>query len=361
MRKQSLFIENSCCFVTQSKAKAVKITPHSRSRLCPGQGAYVGGRGFAKDTELFYSGLIFHGAYNENLMLEAWTRASQIPLPEDWRGKVFMVKSQELYIIGNPESWTSALNFPGHNSSYHASIIGQTAIIKFDHAAFSFEEIFVDYAEHLTLTSHPALHSKRKFRVAAAITPEEISQETAQGERLLTEAMSEALKVGGERLLTGALSEALKVRYNTGEMCDQETLSLLAQETPSTEKDWHWHQEEKTKFDLGFRQRKKANRASGSAILSLDASSLPSTTPMSSSSALSSNDSSSSPSTTPCLSLPSVDSSTSSSSPSTTNRSLRAAAQSLDASSLPSTTPCLSLPSVDSSTKRRRQSDDNTN
>ena len=237
MRKQSLFIENSSCFVTQSKAKAVKITPHSRSRLCPGQGAYVGGRGFAKGTELFYSGLIYHGEYNENLMLETWKKASTIRLPDNWKGKVFKVLSQKLYIIGNPEAWTSDLNYPGHNSSYHASIIGERAIIKFDHAAFSFEEIFVDYAEHLTLTSHHAPYVRRKIRFAVPIANGNMSQETAEGERLLT--------------------DSIILKYNVGNTRDPEAMSLFSQNTPNTEKDWHWHQEQKNNFDLGIRPKKK--------------------------------------------------------------------------------------------------------
>ena len=82
MEKQRSFIEHSCCFVTLSKAKGVKIR-HERFLQKPGQGAFVGGRGFAKDTELFYSGLIFHGEYNEVAMELAWKVASSISLPED--------------------------------------------------------------------------------------------------------------------------------------------------------------------------------------------------------------------------------------------------------------------------------------
>ena len=244
MQKQILFIEHSCCFVTQSKAIAVK-RKHSRERLSPGQGAYVGGRGFAKGTELFYSGLIYHGEYNENLMVQAWNQASQIRLPEDWKGKVFMVESQKLYIIGHPEAWTSALNFPGHNSPYHASIIGQKAIIKFDHAAFSFEEIFVDYAEHLTLTSHPVV--KRK----AAIALEDISLATAQGAKLRA-------------------IDIIKEAYNAKDITDPEIVHIISQKNPNTESTWEWYEEKETKFDFGPRQRKKPNNAPGTVAPPLD-------------------------------------------------------------------------------------------
>ena len=243
MEKQRSFIEHSCCFVTLSKAKGVKIR-HERFLQKPGQGAFMGGRDFAKDTELFYSGLIFHGEYNEVAMELAWKVASSISLPEDWRGKIFKVEKQKLYIIEHPHAWTSSLNYPGHNSSYHASILGNQAIIRFDHAAFCFEEIFVDYGDNLTLTNHSPPIGKR-----------------------------------------------------------------------NTEKNWPWHQEEKSKFEESSRKRKKTIKTSsslpstapsGSDAPSMDTPSLPSTAPISSGSNAPAKDSLSLPSTAPTTSKSTV-------------------------------------------------------
>jgi len=67
MAEQNEFLKASGCFRTKSNIQ------HTRSRFHlgdPGEGAFVGSCGIAKKTELFYSGLIYVGYYDEEKMLQ---------------------------------------------------------------------------------------------------------------------------------------------------------------------------------------------------------------------------------------------------------------------------------------------------
>ena len=149
--EQNEFLTKSGCFRAKSNIK------HARSRFQfgdPGEGAFVGSSGIAKNTELFYSGLIFFGYYDEDKMLQLWKTTFKENLPPKWENKVYQVE-RTIWIIGSPSQWTSFLNSNQIHSLCHAIIVvPDVGLIQFSNAAFSFDEVLLSYSNRLSMTAH---------------------------------------------------------------------------------------------------------------------------------------------------------------------------------------------------------------
>jgi len=100
-------------------------------------------------------------------MKKAWKKASKdrgdhVPLPENWTKKIFMV-TKDTYIIGDHRkiTWTSFIN--SHNSYHltHASIDGSRGIIKFHETVYGFDEVFLNYGVHISMSEHQSMNQKK--------------------------------------------------------------------------------------------------------------------------------------------------------------------------------------------------------
>ena len=149
-------------FVEESNDKSFRRTVHDA-----GLGAFAGGLGIGERTELVYSGLLYYGDFDAKKMKKAWNEASikrgdREPLPANWTKKIFMVE-KGTYIIGDhrANTWTSFIN--SHNSSQltHASIVGLKGLIVFHETVDGFDEVFLNYGVHISMTEHQPMNSKK--------------------------------------------------------------------------------------------------------------------------------------------------------------------------------------------------------
>ena len=149
-------------FVEESNDKSFRRTVHDA-----GLGAFAGGLGIGERTELVYSGLLYYGDFDAKKMKKAWNDASikrgdREPLAANWTKKIFMVE-KGTYIIGDhrANTWTSFIN--SHNSSQltHASIVGLKGLIVFHETVDGFDEVFLNYGVHISMTEHQPMNSKK--------------------------------------------------------------------------------------------------------------------------------------------------------------------------------------------------------
>ena len=105
MTEQNDFLTKSGCFRAKSNIKPARSRFHFGD---PGEGAFVGSSGIAKNTELFYSGQIFVGYYDEDKMLQLWKTTFKENLPPS--GKIKFIRwnahsgSSEVPVNGLPFS-----------------------------------------------------------------------------------------------------------------------------------------------------------------------------------------------------------------------------------------------------------------
>ena len=179
MTQQNEFLTKSGCFRAKSNIK------HARSRFQfgdPGEGAFVGSSGIAKNTELFYSGQIFVGYYDEDKMLQLWKTTFKENLPPKWENKVYQVE-RTIWIIGSPSQWTSFLNSNQIHSLCHAIIVvPDVGLIQFSNAAFSFDEVLLSYSNRLSTTAHspPIFPGQTKPKEKQSTKPKQTSVTIAQ-------------------------------------------------------------------------------------------------------------------------------------------------------------------------------------
>ena len=164
LKEQCEFLQSMACFVQKSSIQPLRKNS-TRHFQDPGRGAFVG-RGIAKDTILFYSGLLYFGEYNEGEMFKLWQTKFNEALSTNWQNKVYKIHSH-CWIIGNPKEWTSYLNTNSIEALCHARIVvGDLGMIQFRQAAFSFDEVFVGYSNRLTMTTHQSANTQPPVAVS---------------------------------------------------------------------------------------------------------------------------------------------------------------------------------------------------
>ena len=187
LKEQCEFLRSSACFVQKSSIPSSRFS--GRSFRDPGQGAFVG-RGIAKGTILFYSGLLYFGDYNEEEMSKLWqTKFNEIIAPE-WQNKIFKIDNKH-WIIGSQSEWTSNLNSNHVNALCHATIVlGEIAMIQFSQAAFSFDEVMLTYLLRIPLTAYhspPVVEGqtqRHKLPISAHLTANTMSSTNREVQRL---------------------------------------------------------------------------------------------------------------------------------------------------------------------------------
>ena len=162
LQAQQTFLKTMGVFVEDSKDKSFRRTVHDA-----GLGAFAGGLGIGKRTVLVYSGLLYYGDFDVKAMKKAWNNASKEredlePLPENWTKKIFMVAKGK-YIIGDHcrSAWTSFINSNRTSSLTHATIDGPRGLIVFHETVFGFDEVFLNYGVHISMSEHQPMNPKK--------------------------------------------------------------------------------------------------------------------------------------------------------------------------------------------------------